>query len=197
MSQQPMSESFKKKVDELADKLTYAPLGRYLEEAMKYQATFAGNGNCFQRTAALMMDMPGATLVFGMLPAANEQERNDIPNSSTAPMIHAWVEHRGKVYAPTLVERFSFRGVPILERDVYYATNRVMRVWRLESAEFAKIAKRLKLASALKHGKARFGHGDVTDALLTAAKLPYIVGPGRGVLPAPHLLESIRNGLDR
>jgi hypothetical protein len=176
----------------------------HLAAALGYSARHHGSGTCFQRCAALMLDLTGVqgwkatapTLVFGVVRAATEEEQRTIPHASTVPFIHAWVEVRWQpqpqdgqpaqatvaVLAPTLIERMD--GLRPVERADYYDQNGVGRTWRLEADAFLKVAKRFKLSSAFLHQKARAGKGDVTGALLTAAGVRYRLTEHNSVIPA-------------
>lgn len=154
----------------------------HLAAALGYSSASGGN-TCVQRAAALMLDMTGATLVFGVLRAATPEERKRIGNrASPVPFIHAWVEYRGELFAPTLIETFGdLRALPL---DVYYTENGIARTWRLEHKAFMQIARRYRLSSAFRHQSARAGDGEVTDALLRAAGVKYVLSERRTLLPA-------------
>jgi len=154
----------------------------HLAAALTYSSRTGGN-TCVQRAAALMLDLTGATLVFGVLRAATAEERERIgPSASPVPFIHAWVEYRGKLYAPTLVETFGeLRALPV---EVYYGANGITRTWRLEHKAYMQIARRYRLSAAFKHRSARAGDGEVADALLRAAGVKYVLSERRTILPA-------------
>jgi hypothetical protein len=130
----------------------------HLKAAMHLKGSAGGNA-CVQRSAALMLDLTGATLVFGVLRAATPEERARIgDNASPVPFIHAWVEYRGELLAPTLIETFGeLRPLPV---ELYYGENGVKRTWRLEHKAFMQVARRYRLASAFRHGSA---HGQRRD----------------------------------
>jgi hypothetical protein len=154
----------------------------HLSAAMSYRST-TGQNTCVQRAAALMLDLTGAVLVFGVVRAATPEERAKIgPTASPVPFIHAWVEYRDEVYAPTLIERFGdLRPLPL---DLYYSENGVERTWRLEHKAFMLVARRYRLSSAFRHNSDRAGHADVADALLRAAGVKYVLSERRTLLPA-------------
>lgn len=154
----------------------------HLAAALGYRSSTGAN-SCVQRAAALMLDLTGATMVFGVVRAATPEEQASIgPKASPVPFIHAWVEYRGKLYAPTLVERFGdLRPFPI---DVYYSANGVTRTWKLEHKAFMQIARRYSLSAAFRHQSERAGRGDVTDAILRAAGVKYVLSARRTLLPA-------------
>lgn len=151
--------------------------------AMSLQATTPGAGTCFHRCAALMLDLPpDAEMVFGVLRAATAEERAKIPNASPVPFIHAWVEFRGQLLAPTTIERTGgeLRAMPL---ESYYQANQIRVTWRLRWPAFNQVARRFRLAAAFKHGSARTGSGEVVDALLKAAGVRYTLSERRTVLP--------------
>lgn len=157
----------------------------HLNAALAYYAGAEGS-NCVQRSAALMLDMPGATLVFGVMSPATPEDLARDPDSSTVPFIHAWVERGNDLYAPTLVERMkkNFRPIPV---DFYYRVNGITKTWRLTHAQFMPIARRWKLASAFKHGSQRAAKGEVAHALLQAAGVRYVLSDKNTILPEPGL----------
>jgi hypothetical protein len=146
---------------------------------VEFRADF---GTCFVRSAALVLDLPGATLVFGVVKAATPEEIAAFGEGSLEPFIHAWVEYKGEVFAPTLLERLgAVRGFSTKD---YYEANGVKRTWRLDHPGFQAIAKRYKLAAAFKHGSDRPGKGEVTEAFLRAAGVKFRISEERAVLPA-------------
>jgi hypothetical protein len=155
---------------------------RYLNAAMQFSSS-TGKANCIQRSAALVLDMPGSEMVFATLRAASPEEQEELQGrGSTVPFIHAWVEWRGWLYAPTSVERTDMRLVAWSIPD-YYRVNGASNIRRVPRGEFNRIAKQFRFTSALKHGRDRFGSGEIADALLNAAGVQYTIGPGRAVLP--------------
>lgn len=145
--------------------------------------TSVTGNTCVQRSAALMLDLPGATMVFGVMRAATAEEIAKDHRASPVPFIHAWVEYGGELYAPTLMERMKGNLHP-LPIDVYYSTNAITKTWRLSHAQFMLVAKRWKLASAFKHGSSRAGKGEIADDLLKAAGVRYVLSDRRTILPA-------------
>lgn len=148
-----------------------------------------GHGTCVQRASALMLDMPGAELVFAIVRAGTPEEQQAGSHISPVPFIHAWVEQAGQVYAPTLIERMDgdLRPLPV---DVYYRSNGVKRTWRLPRPAFMLVAKRWKLAASFKHRSQRAGRGEVADALLRAAGVRYVLSNRNTILPHPSLLTE-------
>lgn len=154
----------------------------HLNAAVSYRS--AHGNQCVLRSAALMLDLPGATLVFGVVRAATEAERAADPRASRVPFIHAWVEYDGRLlFAPTLIERMGGELRPFAIDD-YYTVNGVTRTWRLSHDDFMKVARRFKLSAAFRHGKDRAGHRDVSEALLAAAGVRYVLSERNTMLPA-------------
>lgn len=154
----------------------------YLNAAVNF--TSAHGNQCVQRSAALMFDIRNATFVFAAMRAATEEEQKIIKDASPVPFIHAWVEVGDQVLAPTLLERFNFDLQPV-PKDIYYQANGVGRTWRLSQDEFMKVAKKIGLASALKHGKDRAGSRVTVDALLKAAKVRWFPSERNTLLAYP------------
>ena len=152
----------------------------YLAASLRLKS--ATGGTCFHRSAALMLDLRGATLVFGVLRAATPEEQAKTPGASPVPFIHAWVEYRNMLLAPTTLERtgMELKAMPLAD---YYRVNAITTTWRLDHAAFMQVAKRWNLASALKHNSARAGDGRMVDALLAAAGVRYRLSDRRTVLP--------------
>ena len=165
---------------------------RHLHAAMAFTGR-AGSGSCVQRSVALALDLQGRGIVtFGTLRAASPEEVEQLgPNASRVPFIHCWVEVEGSVLAPTTLERTGGRLLP-MPRASYYELNAVRDVCPVPRLAFDAIARRFRLASALKHGSARFGDGAITTALLEAAGVRYVVGPlpNLALLPAPQSQSS-------
>lgn len=159
---------------------------RYLKAALAFTGR-AGSGSCVQRSVALALDLPGrAVVTFGTLRAATPEEVEQIgPQASRVPFIHCWVEVGDRVLAPTTLERAEGYLLP-MARAAYYDTNAVRDPCPVPRADFERIVRRFRLASALKHGSARFGDGAITTALLEAARVRYVVGPlpNKALLPA-------------
>lgn len=155
---------------------------KHLHGSMQFSAR-NGKGNCFQRSAALALDLSGSEIVFGTLRAANLKEVFEIPGASLEPFIHAWVEWRGFVYAPTTVERANGMLVPFEQQD-YYQRNGATNIRRLPRAEFERIARRFRLSAAFRHAKQRAGDGEITTAMLDAAGVRWKLSENRSVMPA-------------
>lgn len=57
-------------------------------------------GTCFFRSAALVLDVPGTELWFGVLAGASAEELVANPLASPTPFIHSWVQYGETVYSP-------------------------------------------------------------------------------------------------
>lgn len=152
----------------------------HLSAAVSY--TSANGKSCVQRSAALMLDMPKGTLVFGVMRAASMDEQLETPGSSPVPFIHAWVEVGDNVFAPTLLEKTDMRLVPF-PKNIYYGSNGISKTWRLDHRTFDVVAKRFTLSAAFRHRKARAGSWEITKALLDAAGVPFIASETGTILP--------------
>lgn len=153
---------------------------RHLRGAIAFEA---GQGaTCMHRAAALALDLPRAEIYFGTFRPASPEEVASNPRASPEPFIHAWVEWEGRVFAPTLVEKLG--GLHPINRQHYYETNSPRDVHKLPRAEFDKIARRFRLSAAFRHLKARAGHGEYVDAMLTAAGVKWKESERGTILPA-------------
>lgn len=153
---------------------------RHVRGAMAFESD--SGANCMQRAAALALDLPGAEIVFGTLKAADPQMIATNPKASPIPFVHAWIEWRGDVYAPTLIERMG--GLRAINRESYYRENEPRDVRRLSREDFDKIAKRFALSAAFRHHKQRAGKGEYVDAMLEAAGVKWTLSPWGTILPA-------------
>lgn len=141
------------------------------------------HGLCIHRAAGFVLDVPGSTLCFGTIRGASAQEIAEIgPRASTVPFIHAWAEIKNEVYAPTLIERMGGKLLGI-DRDEYYAANRVRDVYRLDRPKLLKIAKAIGLSRHLtKHVETKDG-ASVGESLLNAAGVPHRLTDDGGIVP--------------
>lgn len=98
-------------------------------------------GLCFHRAVGLVLDIgpPNpATLVIGRIRAANEEERERIGNdASTEPFVHAWVEWRGAVWAPTIIEAAG--GLFPVDPDLYIERNGARVLARLTRGQVKRL----------------------------------------------------------
>lgn len=157
----------------------------HLNAAMAYKGR-DGSNSCVQRSVALALDLRGSVVTFGTLRAATPEqiEAGEVPaNASRVPFIHCWVERGDTLYAPTTVERTGGCLVP-MKREAYYELNGARDVRRVPLHDFRRIARRFGLSAALKHKSQRFGDGKVTEALLDAAGVRYVLSENRSLLPA-------------
>ena len=144
-----------------------------------------GLGSCVVRNIALALDLRAGVVTFGTIRAATDEEAAKIgPRASREPFIHCWIELGGNVLAPTTIERTGGLVLP-MRRESYYDINGIRDVRPVPRAAFDAIARRYRLSAALRHGSKRVGHGDIAEALLAAAGVRYVLGPDRGLLPAP------------
>lgn len=158
---------------------------RHLSAALAFKGR-SGLGSCVQRSVALALDLPQAVVVFGTLRAASDEEieRGEAPhNASRVPFIHCWLELGPAVLAPTTIERAGGLVVP-MSRESYYELNDVRDARPVPRDAFDRIARRHRLSAALKHLSQRFGNHSVTEELLNAAGVKYVLGPDRALLPA-------------
>ena len=138
---------------------------------------------CIHRSAAFVLDVPGAVLVFGTLKPDDVPQ----PGHSTVPFIHSWAEYRGNVYAPTTIERMDGHLVPV-PRDTYYAINGAHDIHSLTRAALLRLDKRYGLKRALRQNVLCRGGASFGGTLLDAAGVAWADDNG-GVVP-PYVLEG-------
>jgi hypothetical protein len=137
-------------------------------------------GMCFHRAVAMVMDLVDAKLCIGTFRAASPEEREANPEFSDVPFIHAWVEWRGKAFAPSAIERTG--GLVAMPIDGYRDVNEARDVVEVPRAVVMKLARRygyarhFKLQEPLKEG-ARFG-----GSLLDGVGYPHDVTEDGGVV---------------
>lgn len=136
-------------------------------------------GLCIHRSAAMVLDLPGAVLCFGVFRAATLQERAENPLASCEPFIHAWVEYRGSVYAPTTIERFG--GLTPMSMQDYYDANGATGIRRMTRPELLKISGNIGLSAHFRLGKP--ARASVGGTLLDAVGMRYRISPEGGLLP--------------
>jgi hypothetical protein len=154
---------------------------RHLSAALAYSGR-GGLGSCVLRSVALALDLRSAVLTFGTMRAATDEEATYIANASRVPFIHCWLELDGRVIAPTTIERTAGVLVP-MSRESYYDLNGVSDVRPVPRDKFDAIARRFRLSAAFRHTSPRAGNGEITEALLAAAKVRYVLGEHRALLP--------------
>lgn len=121
----------------MKSKLTYLSLAR--EKLVRP----SGLGLCFHDSAALVLDVPGSDLVIGDLHGGGER------------MLHAWVEHRGMVYAPSMIATFGYLG-PI-DLSQYYSANDARDIHRLPYREVTKLMSSIGYQAHLRAGRPLIG----------------------------------------
>lgn len=150
----------------------------HLIGAMKMEGA-PGMGLCVHRAAGMVLDTPGAELVFGVFEPVDPATA--APGESTEPFIHAWVEWRGMVYAPTLIEKTG--GLHPMERDGYYAVNGARDIHRLPRPALLKVAKAIGLSRHLLKQVPTKGFASVGQTLLDAAGMSYRATHNGALLP--------------
>jgi hypothetical protein len=153
-----------------------------LEQAMSL-ASPSGNGLCFHWSAALCLDIPGSIMVIGILKPLGEREIAAglaLPDdASNVPFYHAWVEYKGQVLAPTLIEAMG--GLRPINKTWYYNINGCHNMRRISRRDLLQL---IKSNNELKD-EILFGaeNGKLVDNLMKLAKLPYKLSDRRGVIP--------------
>lgn len=143
-----------------------------------------GLGVCFQRSAALVLDLGGrGELVIGTLAKASEQELAGQPFGATQDFIHCWVEANGWVLAPTLVEEQG--DLYRIDRETYLNTNSARDMKRLTYAKVRAAFRGRELEAHFKHGKPLKKPGKpFAIVLCRAAGVEIDVDPDGGLIPA-------------
>jgi len=141
---------------------------------------------CFHRSAAFVFEVPGAILMLGTISPADRSER--LPTDSAVPFIHAWAEFRGKVYAPTTIERMGGQLIG-QSRAGYYAVNGIHDTRSISRAELLRLDRRLGLKAALRRGGLCRGGASFGGSLLDAVGLAWKESSDGGVIPA-HVIEG-------
>jgi hypothetical protein len=139
-----------------------------------------GQGLCFHRSVALVMDMPTAILTIATNRAATDEERAIMPEASPTPFLHAWVEQGDGLLAPTTIERFG--GLVWLPREAYYVMNGASNIHRFTRKRVMEFARANGISAHL-----RLGRPDKCKKPFAAALLEHLGVPHRddnGVLPA-------------
>jgi hypothetical protein len=142
-----------------------------------------GNGLCFHWSVAMCIDLPGSEVVLATFRAATEDEAKHIPGASDVPFIHAWVEWRGFVFAPTTLTRTGgqFAGMPPAE---YYSKNDARDIRRVSRKAVLKhVADKFVMYQLLGEPGPLPPTGYLVGRLLATAGVKHTV-VGGGVLPA-------------
>jgi hypothetical protein len=139
-------------------------------------------GLCVHRSAALCYDLPGSQLVFGTFTAATSEQREAMPEASDCAFIHAWVEYKGRVYAPTTIEHFG--GLVGMDKVGYYKVNGAHNMRRMTRRHLVALFRLTpELLEQLQFGIMPARHGLLVDTLLKAAKVSYRVSADGGLVP--------------
>jgi len=141
---------------------------RYLCRAMSKLASTNGLGLCFHHSAALVLDIPGSYLMIGDFHGGGER------------MIHAWVEHRGVVYAPSLIHTLGHIGP--LDKSGYYEVNDARDVRCLPYREVVKLMTSIGYQAHLRAGRPLKG-GPFAITILDAVGCEWEDDGSGGVIP--------------
>jgi hypothetical protein len=147
---------------------------QHLRGAMRNLRPASGQGLCFHWSTALALDWPGSTLMIGDLETVHPDR-----------MIHAWVEHRGRYYAPTTIEAVgALYGIHPAE---YAKINDIREVRQMPYRKLAPLMRTIGFpAHALKGSDLRRDkmEGKSFGAfLLEAAGMPWRDDGRDGVIP--------------
>ncbi len=140
---------------------------KHLKAAMTVQAT-PEYGNCYHRSAALVLDLPGSELCIGSFRGATDEELAQNPDAPTEPYIHAWVEKSGLVYSPSTIETNGMQLLPIT-RDYYYDTNGAQNVKRIPRKALITLSGQINLSQHILRNKDLKSEVDLPAALIIAA----------------------------
>lgn len=154
---------------------------RHLDGTVANLVGNTGLGMCFFRSAALVLDVPGAELCFGVLAGATEEELAANPAASTTPFIHAWVERGETVISPTQIEREG--GLTPWLKAVYYETNGVTEVRAISRPALLKLSGEIGLSAHLRLGRALKTDASFAFTLLDMAGMPYAIAGDGGIVP--------------
>lgn len=148
----------------------------YLLRALNRLVAPDGQALCFHWSAALVLDIPGSELVVGDL------------NGGAGHMLHAWVEHRGSVYSPSMIKVMG--GLGSLDLEAYYNVNDVHVLARMPYRDVMKLMNTIGFQAQLRTGKPLKGkHGERFAAeILEALNVPYM-DDGNGALLPVHPMD--------
>lgn len=124
-------------------------------------------GLCFHRSVALVLDVPTAVLVIGLMEPVTEEEL-EIEGTSAVPWLHAWVEIGDEVIAPTLVERVGY--LYALPRHVYYTQNPMVGREEVSRSTIMKLARQEGWSAYFKRGVRKSPH-PLGNVLLESTKI--------------------------
>lgn len=154
---------------------------RHLRGAVANLVGSSGGGTCFFRSAALVLDVPGAELCFGVLAGATDEERVADLEASPTPFIHSWVERGATVYSPTQIEREG-ELIP-WPKAFYYETNGITDAHTITRPALLKISGEIGLSAHLRLGRPLKTSASFVFGLLDAAGLPYAIARDGGLVP--------------
>lgn len=139
-------------------------------------------GMCFHRAYAMCLDLPGSKLCIGTFKPGTPEECAADPRVSDVPFLHAWVEWKGKAFAPTTLERTGGEFYA-MDPQSYYRVNGARQIRKLSRPTVKAITDEA-IRDQLLHGKRPPVDGYLVARLLQAAKIPHKVVDDGGVLPA-------------
>lgn len=163
----------------------------HLYFVVRYFSAENGKGNCFHRSAALVLDIPGTEIVMGTFRAATPEERLQIgPRASSVPFIHCWVEAeiegKGRVaLAPTTIETVG--ELVTMPAAAYREKNGARDFYTITRKELLRLSGEYGISANLR------GKGDLKGeaatlrlggVLLKAAGVPHAITAEGGVVPA-------------
>ena len=127
---------------------------------------------------------------MGTFRAATPAEIAKEINASKVPFIHCWVEHEGKVFSPSTIERRGNRLVAMDPED-YYRVNGAHDFYRLSRKDLIKAASGTGLAAHFRYGEPLKGGRTVAEILLAACGVPFALTKYRSVVPlgSPEAVE--------
>lgn len=139
-------------------------------------------GMCFHRSVALVLDVPGAVLRFGTFRAATADEQRAIgPGASRVPFIHCWVEYKGAVWAPSLIDTMG--GLKPMLPEEYYAINGARDLKFMPRPEVLALSRQFGFAAHLRRGKDLPTGVSFGGVLLAAAGIEWEATPEGGTVP--------------
>lgn len=141
----------------------------------------SGGGTCFFRSAALVLDVPGTELWFGVLAGAFEEELAANPSASPTPFIHSWVQYGETVYSPTQIEREG-ELIP-WPKALYYETNGVRDAHAMARPALLKLSSEIGLSAHLRLGRALKTDASFVFTVLDRAGLSYATARDGGLVP--------------
>jgi hypothetical protein len=156
---------------------------KHLGASLGYKSRSGKGGMCFLRATALVLDMPGAELCIGTFDGVkNLQEALAFPGATNGDLIHAWVENKGMVFAPSMISDTNKAFGP-LDRALYYGENNARDVCRMTRAEVLKLSGQLGFSSYIRKGTALKNGGTVSVAVLIASGVKYVENADGTITP--------------